>query len=442
MNSTSKLAESNWLNQGRPEQILPGLPGSYSDRLDWDVFLLLAGRGFGKSRSGAEAVNYWAKKYPGIIIHLVASAEADYRDVMVEGESGILSCSPQGFMPEWKPSKRRLEWPNGTRAICFSSEKPRQLRGPQCHKAWADEVAAWEKINATDNSWHQLRFGCRLKYDAPDFRPQIIASTTPTPIQIIRDMVKDEKVEVTTGSTFDNADNLAEAFLNAVVQKYEGTRLGRQELYAELLWDAAGALWHRDLLDANRVDPDQFRARQNAEFTDGNGFHFTRIVVAIDPSISTSEGSDETGIVVCGRGIDGCGYVLADYSGKYTPLEWAKKAVWAFREHKADRIVAEANQGGEMVEATLRNVDRTAPIKLVKASRGKRTRAEPISALTEQHKIKFIGIHDKLEDQLCTWDAADTKQDSPDRLDAFVWAMTELMLQPTAHRNFSQLVAF
>ena len=381
----------------------------------------------------------------GCIIHLVAATASDYRDVMVEGESGILNISPPGFRPRWYPSRRRLEWPNGSIAICFAAEEPRRLRGPQCHKAWADELVAWEHLDSTkDSPWDMLRFGNRLKY--PGHRPQIMVSTTPKPVPILRDLISDEKCVVTKGSTFDNAANLSEAFLHAVKKKYEGTRLGRQELYAELLDEAAGALWSRDMLDGNRISPAEFSARfglgrDGHEITDGRTLSLLRVVVAIDPSVATSEMADETGIIVAARGSDGYAYVMADYSGKMSPHEWAQRAVRSYRTHRADRIVAEANQGGDMVELTLRHVDATAPIKLVHASRGKRTRAEPISSLSEQGKIKFVGMFPKLEDQLCTWDAAEST-DSPDRLDAFVWAMTELMLQPTVHRNFDNLVPF
>ena len=413
------------------------MPGSISDRDDWDVWLYMGGRGTGKTKAGSGTTILWAQDNPGIIIHLVSATVADYRDVMVEGESGILASSPPGFRPKWTPSRRLLEWPNGSKAICFAAEEPRRLRGPQCHKAWCDEIVAWER----PETWDMLRFGCRLKTDGG--HPQIMISTTPAPIPILRELVDDPQCVLTRGTTFDNAANLSEAFLHAVRQKYEGTRLGRQELYAELIWDAPGALWSRDLLDSTRV-PATFFERSAGSGWVQSGVEQMRVVVAVDPSVSTSEKADETGIVVACRGTDGKGYVLADYSGKYTPAEWARKAVWAYHHHRADRIVAEKNQGGVMVEDTLRHVDRNASIKLVSASRGKRTRAEPISALSEQKKILFVGMHEQLEDQLCTWDASDEKQanKSPDRLDAFVWAMTELMLQPTVRRNVTNLAPF
>jgi phage terminase large subunit-like protein len=336
---------------------------------------------------------------------------------MVEGPAGILATAPNEFRPLYEPSKRRLTWPNGVRATTFSGDEPKQLRGPQCGFAWADEIAKWRYADA----WDQLMFGLRMGSD-----PWCVATTTPKPIKVIRDLLDDPTTLVTHGTTYENMANLADAFIHKIVRKYEGTRLGQQELLARILTEAAGALWKLAALEISRV-----QARP---------LGLTRIVVAVDPAVTANEeGSSETGIVVAGIDHAGHGFVLDDLSGIYTPDQWAKKARWAFHNWSADRIVAERNNGGDLVERNIRMVQAPGeflPVSLVWASRGKQTRAEPISALWEQKRGHMVGSFGDLESQLCTWEPGDK---SPDRLDAMVWAFTELFFSPTVARDLGAL---
>lgn len=394
----------NWKNYARPEQLLP-----VGDR--WNIWLYCAGRGAGKTRSGAQGVIEWAQSgyYP--IIHLVGATAADVRDVMVNGPSGILACSPPWFRPVYTPSTRSLTWPNHTKALLFSAEEPNRLRGPQCHAAWADEIAAWKY----DETWSMLMFGLRLGR-----HPRCIATTTPRPTPLIRDLVEREgkDVVISRGNTYDNQVNLAETFLSQILAKYEGTRLGKQEIYAELLLDTPGALWTAEMLERaySRTAPNDL----------------DRIVVAIDPAVTKEESSDETGIIVAGAKsvMDvKMAYVLDDLTMKGTPMEWCRAAVSAYRHHGADRIVAEVNNGGDLVETVLRQVDPNVPFRAVRASHGKRIRAEPVSALYEQARVKHIGRFGKLEDQMRTFNPEEVKK-SPDRVDALVWALTELIVAP------------
>jgi len=342
-------------------------------------------------------------------IALVAPTAADVRDVMVEGESGLLAIAPPWDRPEYEPSKRRLTWENGAIATTYSADEPERLRGPQHDFAWCDELAAWRYPEA----WDMLMFGLRLGDD-----PRAVVTTTPRPTKLIKALVADPKVVVTRGSTYDNKFNLAPAFLDQIVRRYEGTRLGRQELDAEILEDVPGALWTHGLIDATRVNTVP---------------SLTRIVVAIDPAVSTDEHADETGIVVAGKDAAGHGYVLADLSGRYTPTEWAKAAIAAYRAHGADRVVAEVNNGGDLVEATLRVVDPAVSFAAVHAARGKVARAEPVAALYEQGRVHHLGALPRLEDQMCCFAhdfSRETAGYSPDRVDALVWALTELLVQP------------
>lgn len=399
------LSAGTWRDKARPSQLPP--PG------DWLGWLLLAGRGFGKNFAGAGWINELVETGTAGRIALVAATAADARDVMVEGASGLLTMAPKWNRPLYAPSKRRLEWPNGAIATTYSAEEADRLRGPEHDAAWCDELAAWENAQAT---WDMLMLGLRL-----GAHPRWLVTTTPRPIRLLRELLARDDVIVTRGSTYENAENLSPTFLQAIRSRYEGTRLGRQELNAEMLTDTPGALWQVEWLDRDRVSkaPD-----------------LKRIVVAIDPAVSSHEGSDETGIVVAGVDHNGHGYVLEDLSGRYAPHEWARHAIDAYHRHKADRIVAEINQGGAMVENTLRMVDARVPYRGVHASRGKMTRAEPISAIYEQRKIHHVGSFSALEDQMCGYSAdASRSAGSPDRLDAMVWAFTELMVKremPTA----------
>lgn len=381
---------------------------------DWQTWLILAGRGFGKTRTGAEWVRERVKAGTKRI-HLIAPTASDARDVMVEGESGILSVCWAGDKtitgepigrPSYEPSKRRLTWANGAVATLFSAEEPERLRGPQSEAMWCDELAAWKYLRDT---WDMAMFGLRL-----GSKPQAIITTTPKPLKIFRELIADPKTVVTRGSTFDNAANLAGTFLKAVRDKYEGTRLGRQELYAEVMEEAEGALWTRAMIDA---------AHYRGELPE-----MARIVISVDPAITANEESAETGIIAAGLGCDGIGYVLKDVSGRYSPGDWAKRAIALFDAFGADRVVAEGNQGGEMVRHTIQTERRNAPVTIVHASRGKAARAEPVSALYEQNKVRHAGHLAALEDQLVTWEPL-SGMPSPDRLDALVWAITELMVK-------------
>lgn len=382
----------DWRFWARASQLPP--PG------DWRVWLILAGRGFGKTRTGAEWVRAEVEANRRGRMALIGATAADVRDVMVEGESGIMATARPSFRPIYEPSKRRVTWPNGAIATTYSADEPDRLRGPQHDGGWADELAAWRRPEA----WDMFLFGLRLGAD-----PQALVTTTPRPTKIIRDLMASATTHTTRGATYDNLDNLAPAFAEQIIAKYEGTRLGRQELYAELLTDTPGALWTWAMLDSRQPAPD-----------------LARVVVAVDPAATSGEGSDETGIVVAGVGVDGRGYVLADRSCRLSPDGWARRAVQAFDDFDADLVVAEANNGGDMVEQTIRTVRKTIPYRKVHASRGKQTRAQPVAALYEQGKVSHVEAFAELEEQLTSW--TPESGTSPDRLDALVWALTELML--------------
>lgn len=391
-----------WKRLARPEQLLPDG--------DWSTWLILAGRGWGKTRTGAEAVRVWKDAYPRIGI--VAPTFADARDTCVEGESGLRAiCSPSEIV-KWNRSLGELEFRNGAQVKLFSSDEPDRLRGPQHYKLWGDELGAWKYPQDT---WDMAMFGLRL-----GDRPQTVITTTPRPISVIRDLLKNQTTHVTRGTTYDNRANLAATFFDQIVTRYEGTRLGRQELNAEVLEDVPGALWKRSELDDHRVS---------------EAPELIRVVTAIDPSATSGDTSDEAGIVTAGIGWCNCrgepeqhGFVLADDSRRDTPQGWAGAAIDAYQRHQADRLIGEGNNGGEMVELVLRSVAKTKAVEIgysmVWASRGKWTRAEPISALYEQGKVHHVGTHPQLEDEYCTWVQGEGR--SPNRLDAAVWALTEL----------------
>jgi len=397
-----------WEFWARPNQLEP--KGN-----DWDIWVALAGRGWGKTRAGAEWVRHRIRRGDKIV-HCVAPTKGDVRRVMVEGDSGLLNVCWKGDktykgkdlgFPDWSPTNNTLTWENGAKAVFFSAEDPERLRGPQAYSAWCDELCAWRNAQET---WDMLQFGLRLGR-----HPVVFITTTPKTTKLLRNILNDDKTVTSTGSTYDNEANLASTFLDAVRKTYEGTRLGRQELYAEILDEASGALWSRSLLAECEIEKE--------EVPDLN-----RIVVSIDPAITSNKESDMTGIVVAGVDVNGIAYVLADCTGRYTPQQWAARAVSLFEEYEADRIVAERNQGGDMVRHTLQTENETVPIKLVHASRGKMARAEPVSALYEQSKIRHVkGLND-LEDQMVTWEPLGSIG-SPDRLDALVWAITDLSLQ-------------
>jgi phage terminase large subunit-like protein len=390
----------SWRVQARPEQREPS--GDW-----WSTWLILAGRGWGKSRAGTEWVHGHAIAGTASRIAIVAPTAADLRDVLVEGPSGFLRIASNSTRPLWEPSKRRLEWPNGSQAICFSAEEPERLRGPQHDLAYCDELATWPHPEALD----MLNLGLRV-----GIRPRKLITTTPRPSKMLKAIIADPTTVVTRGKTTDNAKNLAPTFISGIMSKYAGTRLGRQEIDGELLMDVQGALWTRDMLD---------RANGAWKLPD-----MKRVVVAVDPSGTRGQedGGDSVGIVVAGLGSDGFGYVLADRTCKLSPDGWGRAAVAAYREFKADRIVAERNFGGAMVEHVIRTVDPRVSYREVTASRGKVQRAEPIAALYEQSRVRHVGLFAELEDQMAAMTGAGYSGDgSPDRADALVWALTELM---------------
>lgn len=390
----------DWKSWARPSQLAPDW--------GWATWLVLAGRGFGKTRVGAEQVRDWIKQGFNYVNFIAATAD-DLRDIMVEGESGILAICPPDERPVYRVSKRRLEWPNGARSLLFTAEEPERLRGKQHQKLWCDEIAAWKYAR---EAWDQAQFGLRLGRE-----PQTIATTTPKPTELIRELVSlnGTTVAVTRGTTYENKTNLAPTFYTKIIKKYEGTRLGRQELNAEILDDNPGALWKLKDIEATRIAKKEDLPAMR------------RIVVAIDPAASSNPDSDETGIIVAGMDEQDPAhyYILEDASDIYTPDQWAQTAVLLYHKWEADRIVGEVNNGGEMIETVLRHQDANVSYKSVHASRGKAIRAEPVSALYEQHRVHHYGNLGALEDQLTNWNPKVDK-DSPDRLDADVWAVTEL----------------
>ena len=392
------LAE--WRFAARRAQLPP--PG------DWRIWLMMAGRGFGKTRAGAEWVRGIAEGDPDARIALVGATLGEARAVMVEGASGLLSVAPWWARPDYAPALRRLTWPNGAVATLFGAADPEGLRGPQFSHGWADEIAKWAGGEA---AWDNLMMGMRLGND-----PRVLATTTPRPVPLVRRLAAGEGVAITRGATADNRANLAPGFVAAMAAAYGGTRLGRQELDGELIEEVEGALWTRDLVERCRV-----------AHVPGV---LARVVVAVDPPASA--GGDACGIVVAGLGSDGRAYVIADASVEgQRPEGWARAVAAAAMVHGADRVVAEANNGGQMVESVLRAAEAALPVRLVHASRGKVARAEPVAALYEAGRVAHRGAFPRLEDEMCGLIAGGGYVGpgrSPDRADALVWALSELML--------------
>jgi phage terminase large subunit-like protein len=379
----------------RPEQVMPAG--------EWDIWLVLAGRGFGKTRTGAEAVREVVENNTAERIGLIAETAADARDVMV---AELLRIFPKDKAPRYTQSNRRLDFHNGAVAFTYNATEPDQLRGPQHDFLWHDELAKWRYARET---WDQAQFGLRL-----GSHPRQIVTTTPRPIELVKAIVagQEGKVHVTRGKTMDNRANLAASFMDRIQKRYAGTRLGRQELDAEILGDLPGALWSQSVLDVYRVT---------------QAPTLSRVVVSVDPAVTATETSDEHGIVVAGIGPEQTGFLIEDGTVSGTPLEWARAAIAAYKRHSADCIVVEVNQGGDMVAHVLRSVAPTINIVEVRATRGKHVRAEPIASLYEQGRIRHVGQFPELENQM-TQMTLDGYQGegSPDRLDALVWAFTEL----------------
>lgn len=396
----------DWRLWARPSQIAP--------EGDWRVWLVMAGRGFGKTRCGAEWVNEIAESRPDARIALVAAHLGEARAVMVEGESGLLSVGAPWRRPVFEPSLRRLTWPNGAQAMLYSAAEPESLRGPQHSHAWCDEVAKWDNASARAvAAWDNLLMGLRLGRD-----PRVVATTTPRSVPLVMRLLSESEngeVAVTRGSTFDNAVNLPRRFLDAMRTTFSRSLLGRQEIDGEMIADIEGALWNRTLLED---------CREHGAPT------CARFVVGVDPPASA--GGDACGIVVVGLGTDGMAHVMADASvEKAGPERWARAVAGTAEAWQADRVVAEANQGGAMVASVLRAARLSLPLRLVHASRGKVARAEPVAALYEAGRVRHAGMFPRLEDEMCGLIAGGAYQGpgrSPDRADALVWALTELML--------------
>ncbi|MEQ8825470.1 MAG: terminase family protein [Filomicrobium sp.] len=401
--------DADWQIWARDDQ-LP--PVATPDGMPWSVWLVLGGRGAGKTRAGAEWIKAQAlglspfANKPAGRIALVGETIADVRSVMVEGVSGLLAVHRPEERPLFEPSKMQLTWPNGTIAQMFSAENSESLRGPQFAIAWCDEIAKWRNGEET---WDMLQFAMRLGE-----QPQIVATTTPRPVPLLKRLIQDEATVTARCSTAANADNLAPSFVAELTRRYAGTALGRQELLGELIEDFSGSLWRRDWIEAHRVSE-----RPSA---------LAQIVVAVDPPVTATQNSDACGIVVAAKGKDHRFYVLDDRSVQgREPTVWAKAAIAAHKDYRAQRIVAEVNQGGDLVSAVLRQIDPTVVIRQVRATRGKWVRAEPIAALYAQGRVTHVGRHEALEDEMLAFGAdGRAKGKSPDRMDALVWALSDL----------------
>ena len=416
------LASLPWLFEfwALPHQLPPGG--------DWKSWVIMGGRGAGKTRAGSEWVRAQVEGAtplgPGRArrVALVAETFDQGRDVMVMGDSGILACSPPDRRPVWEAGRRRLVWPNGATATVFSAHEPEALRGPQFDAAWADELAKWKKAEET---WDMLQFALRLGR-----HPQQVVTTTPRNVGVLKAILRNASTVVTHAPTDANRAYLAESFLAEVEARYAGTRLGRQELEGVLLDDVEGALWATAAIEAGRVDAAP---------------KLDRIVVAVDPSVTGGAASDECGIIVAGVVCDGPpqewrAYVLEDVSVRGGPLDWARAAIAAMERHGAERLVAEVNQGGDLVESVIRQVDPLVPFRSLRAGRGKGLRAEPVAALYEQGRVRHLRGLGTLEDQMCRMTVRGFEgRGSPDRLDALVWAIHELMIEPAGQYRRPQV---
>ncbi len=389
---------TNWLQTARKKQLKP------TDK--HFIWLILAGRGWGKTRTGAQDIALYALRNPNVSCAVVAPTHGDLRRVCFGGPSGLLSIVPKECFAEEKDVKgfsqstNEMRLYNGSKITGFSASEPDRLRGPQFHRAWCDEIAAWRYPEAFD----QLMFSLRLGEN-----PQCVITTTPKPNKIIKDLIERDDIAITKGNTFENEQNLAESALEMLRSKYEGTTLGRQELHAEIIDDVDGALWSAELIDGKRTDKD---------------VELQKIIVAIDPAVTANKNSDETGIIVVGKDFNGNFYVLEDLSGRHSADKWARIAINAFYDWQADMIVAEVNNGGDLVERLIRNIDTNIAYRSVRATRGKILRAEPIAALYEQGRVHHVGFFGELESQMLSYTGESNS--SPDRLDALVYGLSEL----------------
>ena len=398
-----------WRFWARPKQLPP-------TDVEWWLWLLLAGRGFGKTRTGAGWVHERAMAGNGDRwIALVGETPGDARDMMIEGPGGILKNAPPWERPEYEPSNRRLIWPTGAWATVFSGANPEQVRGFSGDTAWGDEVASWAYPRET---WDNLMFGMR---EAKLDDPKVLATTTPKPIALIKELQERGKEEgsgvvVVGGSSYENEDNLSAVWFKEILSEYEGTTLGQQEIYAMLLSAHPDALWDRELIEDNRVLEKDAPPPANMK----------KIAVGVDPAATSGAESSETGILVGGVDRHGHGFLFGDHSLRARPGVWGQKVVDVYHEYQADVVVAEINNGGEMVAHTIHTIDEDVPVKVVHATRGKRTRAEPVQTKMEKGRVHHAGFFEQLEDQMCTW--VPGEGDSPDRMDAMVWLFTELLI--------------
>ena len=398
----------DWEFRGLPHQLEPEDP--------YDIWLNLRGRGNGKTFIGSQWTKRKAYNYPGCEIGLVGRTSADF-DIMIHGPSGILTWSPPSFKPSINENSKTVRWPNGSRAKFFSSEVPASLRGPQFHFAWGDEFAYWKYPDTYDMLQMCLRLGKK---------PQMILTCTPRPLQLIKDLMQDEGVITSTGTTFDNPF-LSDMFMKSIERRYGGTKLGEQELYAKILEDTSGALWTWTMIEETRLPkkyiPEE-KQRNKEEINNYIKDLCSKIVIAVDPAVSNNENSDLTGIVVAGKVSEDRYIVLEDISDRYKPNDWAKAVVYLYDKWEANKVVAETNQGGDLVENNIYNARKDIPVKKIHAKRSKYLRAEPIVALYEQNKVKHATTLGELENQMTTW--VPSINESPDRIDALVYALTEL----------------
>ena len=385
-----------WKDTARTTQRIP-------DGDDWQTWLILAGRGFGKTRTGAETVRELVETKQAQHIGLIGQSMVEAASVMVLGESGLLNVFPPDERPLFRPGQQKVFFKNGAVATLFGGNSPERLRGPQFDLVWIDEFA---KFKNPDELYDQVMMCLRL-----GVHPRCIITTTPRPVPLLEKLVKDPKTVVTRGSTFDNASNLASSYIAQMKSTYAATRIGAQELYAEILTERDGALWNRSLIRYQMPADENWR----------------RIVIAIDPATTHHDQSDETGIMVVGLHDDGFVYVLEDLSGRLPPTEWGTRVTEAYWRYKADRVVAEVNKGGDLVERVVKSIDPHVSYKAVRATRGKVVRAEPVASLYEQGKVFHIRPLTLLEQQICDYIPNRTAK-SPDRMDALVWAITDLML--------------
>lgn len=399
----------DWRLNARPKQLQPGTPGAALDRSDWLFWLALAGRGWGKTLVGGQTVREWAED-PEARILMVAPTAADVYEVMIYGESGLMACYPPDRRPSYNSSHHEISFPSGAVGITRSAEEPERLRGPQFTKFWFDELAACQKAQA---AWDQIMYGFRIP--TPKLRGLI--TTTPKPIETLKSIIANPLTVVTRGSSDENMANLAPEYITQVIDPYRGTRLGRQEINAELLEDVPGALWSRALIEAGRIRSEHIRWDQ-----------IMRTVVAVDPAVTANEDSDLTGICVAMLTSSLHVIVFKDLSCIETPLGWAKVTNVAYNFHHADRVVGERNNGGDLVESNVRTVNPNISFKKVWASKGKYIRAEPVAALYEQGRVHHVESSlEFLEDEMCSW-TPQSDQKSPSRMDAMVWAVWELLI--------------